>query len=194
VILRFLQNLFDRLGFIGVAGTTYNDAEAAMDAGRYWRARGILQPLAETGDPRAQFDLGGMYMMGQGVARDETKGTDWILKAANQGLADAELAIGSMYLLGEGFQRDTELAVEWLGRAAEDGQIEAQFLLGDKYLKGEEVKKDPAAAARLFRMAAEQGHPRAQNNLAMMHDEGNGVERSRGARTCNRAVQLGLNV
>ena len=65
MILRFFENLFDRLGSISVAGTTYKDAEIASNAGRYWRAAGILQPLAESGDPRAQFDLGGMHMMGR---------------------------------------------------------------------------------------------------------------------------------
>ena len=54
----------------------------------------------------------------------------------------------------------------------------AQFLLGKKYQEGAGVRQDFADAIKWYRKAAEQHEPRALHALAMMHTEGQGVEKS----------------
>ena len=44
------------------------------------------------------------------------------------------------------------------------------------YTKLYDVEKDPGAAVKWFRLAAEQGLPGSQITLAMMYEQGNGVE------------------
>lgn len=41
-------------------------------------------PLAEAGDPKAQYNIGRCYCLGMGVEDDKEKGLEWYLKSANQ--------------------------------------------------------------------------------------------------------------
>jgi uncharacterized protein len=45
--------------------------------GDYAAAYEFLRPLADTGDVRAQFDLGQLYANGWGVRRDYAKAVAW---------------------------------------------------------------------------------------------------------------------
>ena len=46
------------------------DAQSAYDNGQFEEARRIWVPLAEAGDPEAQFRLGLLFDLGQGVPKD----------------------------------------------------------------------------------------------------------------------------
>jgi TPR repeat protein len=52
----------------------------------------------------------------------------------------------------------------------------AQHGLGFMYLEGECVDKDPAKAVEWFQKAADQGLVGSLTTLAMMYEEGKGVE------------------
>ena len=97
---------------------------------------------AEAGDADAQSTLGGMYLVGIGVAKDEKKAAEWIAKAAEQGDADAQSALGGMYLEGRGVAKDEKMAAEWIAKAAEQGNSDAQFVLGSIYMEGRGVARD----------------------------------------------------
>ena len=45
----------------------------------------------------AQYDLGGMYYNGQGVAKNYAEAMKWFRKAADQGSANAQYGLGVMY-------------------------------------------------------------------------------------------------
>lgn len=45
---------------------------------------------AEGGMPEAQFNLGILYLNGQGVPRNPDKGVEWLKKSARQGLKEAK--------------------------------------------------------------------------------------------------------
>ena len=49
---------------------------------------------AEQGNPRAQFNLGGMYFNGDGAPKDSAQAVVWYRKAAEQGYADAQYNLG----------------------------------------------------------------------------------------------------
>ena len=57
----------------------------------------IFKPLAEQGDPKAQFNLGFLYRIGQGVNQDYQKAYHWYLLSAEQGYAEAQFKIGLMH-------------------------------------------------------------------------------------------------
>ena len=56
------------------------DAQAAYDRGKYALAIELWQPLAEQGNPAAQAGLGGLYLGGYGVARDEAVAMAWFAR------------------------------------------------------------------------------------------------------------------
>ncbi|HED18494.1 MAG TPA: sel1 repeat family protein, partial [Gammaproteobacteria bacterium] len=56
------------------------------------------------------------------------------------------------------------------------GYAIAQHGLGFMYLEGECVDKNPALAIEWFEKAAQQGLVGSQTTLAMMYEEGRGVE------------------
>jgi len=71
-----------------------------------------------------------MYMDGRGVAKDEKKGAQLLLQAAEKGLADAQSDIGNCYYRGKGVCRDYSLALLFFRKAAEQNNARAFFSIG----------------------------------------------------------------
>ncbi len=86
---------------------------AAYERGDYATSYRLFKPLAEQGDAEAQYNLGGMYAEGRGVAQDYGEATKWFRKAAEQGHAEAQYNLGGMYFRGRGVPRDFVLAHMW---------------------------------------------------------------------------------
>ena len=142
------------------------DFEAAM---LEWR------PLADTGDPRAQYYLGLMYARGEGVPADSLQAAHWFRKSAEQGNAQSQYHLGMLYANGKGVPEDDRQAIHWLGESARQGEARAQFNLGIMYELGEGVPKDDRQAVIWYQQAAEQGHARAQFGLGSMFAKGSGI-------------------
>ncbi len=75
----------------------------AYQRGDYATALRIFRQLADQGDIDAQFILGTLYDVGQGVTQDYAAAIRWYRKAADQGNAKAQSNLGIMYdnVLGE---------------------------------------------------------------------------------------------
>ena len=136
----------------------------------------VLRQMA-AGDAIAQFHLGGMYHLGEGVPQDFAAAAKWTRRAAEQGFAQAQNNLGVMYRNGKGVPQDNAEAARWFRCAAEQEDAKAQFNLGQVHHNGEGVPRDDAEAAKWFRRAAEQGDPQAQNNLGVMYHKGEGTSR-----------------
>jgi uncharacterized protein len=157
-----------------------DDGFEAYQRGDYATALRLFRPLAEHGNPFAQFSLGVMYRKGQGVARDLRGAANWYRVAAEQGDALAQFSLGLMYYGGEGVTQDHREAVKWFRLAAEQGDASGQFNLGAMYRGGQGVTQDYREAVKWFRPAAEQGHAKAQFNLGEMYNNGQGVTQDYG--------------
>ena len=153
----------------------YEAGEAALLSGDYATAWRILVPMAESGDARAQNDVGVMFGRGLGVPQSYSEAAVWIRRAAEQGNPYAQTTLGYMYYRARGVERDYQAAALWSRRAAEQGVAGAQTNLGMLYDKGQGVEQDYAEAARWYRRAAEQGFAEAQRNLGSMYEHGSGV-------------------
>ena len=81
-----------------------------------------FKPLAEQGQAEAQFYLGLIYYMGQGISEDYAEAFKWFRKAADQGLAQAQNNLGIMYETGQGVPKDYKEAVGTL-----DGSVESSL-------------------------------------------------------------------
>mgnify|MGYP002636056413 FL=1 len=73
----------------GLDAFSSGDGQAAL---REWG------PLAAQGDPRAQFWLGRMYAIGEGVNQDYIVAVDWYRRAAAQGFAIGQRGLGQHYV------------------------------------------------------------------------------------------------
>jgi len=106
-----------------VAGP-FEDGITAYKEGDYATARRLLRPLAEQGDARAQFSIGAMYTLGQGVPQDYAAAVSWYRKAAEQGEPSASLPSG-MYADGKGVPLDNVRAHMWFNLSGAQGNADA---------------------------------------------------------------------
>jgi TPR repeat protein len=77
-----------------------------------------LLPKAEAGDPVAQFNLARQYVLGEGMAVNQSEFIRWCRTAAEQGLPEAQYALGMCYRQGLGVERNTNEARAWMQKAA----------------------------------------------------------------------------
>lgn len=65
---------------------------------------------AEGGNPLGEYDLGDMYLRGNGMPQNDAEAFRWFQKAAAQGHTGARIKLGYMYAEGRGTKSDLEVA------------------------------------------------------------------------------------
>jgi len=65
-----------------------------------------FRQVAAQGDNAAQFQMGVMYTLGQGVKQDHKKAIKWYRDAAMQGDGNAQTNLGYFYKNGQGVKQD----------------------------------------------------------------------------------------
>ncbi len=129
------------LGLTAPAWAGFEEGKAAYNRGDYATALREWRPLAKQGDAEAQFFLGAMYNLGDGVPQDYAEALQWWRKAAEQGNAKAQFFLGSMYDKGQGVPQDYAKAHIWFTLAA------SGFPRG--YARDKAVKKRDIVAKRM---------------------------------------------
>jgi hypothetical protein len=131
------------------------DAKTAVTNQDFTKAHEILTPLAEQDNVEAQTMLGAMYVNGQGVEADATKGLELIMKAAKKGYEPAkvrafnlniELAnsgdtaamfnVGYMCFNGWGGTYESGVCLKWLENAGDIGHEKSAKILAKIYTEG----------------------------------------------------------
>lgn len=123
---------------------------AAFEAKEFRRSLQLLQPLAENGEPEAQYRLAVQYQAGLGVVQNPLQAYHWMRAAAEQDHDLALHGLGIMYLYGECVEKNEREAARWLQRAADQGLPGSMAALADMYEQGLGVEKDPARARKLY--------------------------------------------
>jgi TPR repeat protein len=159
---------------VAVAGP-FEEGTAALGRGDFAMAMQLLLPFANQGHASAQYGVGVMYALGEGVLQDDAQAALWFRKAADQGMPPAQAALGDAYLHGAGVQLDPSQALFWFRKAAESGDPDGQMKLGFMYEMGFAGSKDIAQAVLWDRKAADQGNPLAQEALGSLYFKGDGV-------------------
>lgn len=80
----------------GAALGDYRSGVAAWGRGDFAAAARDFRPAAETGDAEAQYMMGRLYSLGDGVPRDFVRAWQWFDRAARQGHAAAAEARQSL--------------------------------------------------------------------------------------------------
>ncbi|HEV2595784.1 MAG TPA: SPOR domain-containing protein [Sphingomicrobium sp.] len=130
----------------------------------YAAAVAIWRPLAQRGDPDAEFNLGQAYRLGRGVTIDLPMAKIWFEKAADAGHLDAETTLGLLL-----FQNGDHLAgLKWLRRAADQGEPRALLVYGTALYNGDGVSQDRVLGYSYVSRAANQGLAPAKDTLAQL--------------------------
>lgn len=80
-----------------------------------------VQERAAGGEAYAQYNLGLMHLVGEGVDQDAATGANWIRRAADQGHVAAIYTMGLLCLQGTGVARDWVEAYAWMRVAETEG-------------------------------------------------------------------------
>lgn len=120
-----MHNVFTVLVlFFALVSNVHADFQEGMNAYNnksYETAFKEFKKSAEQGHAMAQYNLGVMYKLGQGVAPDYKEAAEWYRQAAEQGILDAQKHLGKMYYSGSGVVEDKVLAHMWFNIAAANG-------------------------------------------------------------------------
>ena len=163
--------IFTVFWFGFVSNSFSADFDKGLDAARsgdYVTALKEFRPLAERGDPDAQYNLGVMYDKGYGIIEDDKEAVKWWHLAAEQEHVGAQYNLGVMYENGQGVLQDDKEAAKWYRLAAEQGDVDAQFNLGVMYAKGEGVIQDLVIAHMWSNIAASQGNEKGKKNREIL--------------------------
>jgi uncharacterized protein len=154
-------------------------AKSAVLIGDYATALRILEPLAESGDPVAQLNLGVMYRRGHGLEQDEARGLQLYKLSAEQGFAGAQHNLGAVLLNSATTLAERSAAVELFKLAAEQGNEPSAQVLDELFKIGLEAAKSGNYEEALKNWAplAESGSAQAQMNLGTMYSKGDGVKK-----------------
>jgi len=126
------------------------------------------QQAANSGEARAQYDLGIHYLKGDGVEKDSKSAIKWLKKSAGQDFVSAQYKLGLLYREGRKVGTDMDQAIEYFMMAADHGNASAQYMLGDIYQQGDGVEKDLEEAREWFELAAGHKFQKAQNALRLL--------------------------
>ncbi len=97
------------------AGQEAADRDDFETAATEWRR------AADEGDARAQYSLGFLHQMGDGVTRDYDQATHYYKMAAEQGHSGAQVALGNLCRMGLGMAKDYVMAYMWFSIATAGG-------------------------------------------------------------------------
>jgi TPR repeat protein len=141
------------LCFAGAAQADIARGIELFERGRFDEAAAVLAPLAEDGDPSAQYLLGIMYLNLMVEPPDDSSALALLEHAANAGHIQAQTELARMYRTGDGVDQDFAQMMVWYERAAEEGDVGAQLFVADGYGYGYGVEPDLVEAYKWYEIA-----------------------------------------
>ena len=139
-----------------------------------------IRPLAESGNPFYQFQLGRCYDRGEGVEQDYEQAIYWYTLSAEQGNHKAQNNLAYLYVNGNdfGIEQDFQKALYWLEKAAASGDSYACLNVGDMYRLGLGVEQNYKKTIEYYKKAEKLGAKEASDFIGHMYQYGFGVSQS----------------
>jgi TPR repeat protein len=153
-----------------------SQGERAVEAGAYDVAKQDFERAAEAGDADAMYNLGQLFLMGQGVTKDPRLALRWYQAAAERGHSSAMSRIAYMFQHGVGVTQNGGIASQWyvqatehaeadiaagkaripeLGADCEMGNGKICFSVGYAYAKGAGVSKSKDLSLQYFQKSCD---------------------------------------
>ena len=136
-------------------------------------ALSLALPLAEAGEPRAQYFAGVAYLsdmfpIGDTVPVDRAKAIAWLEKAAAQDLPAAIVALGDLHLAGRGFPANEAIAEQLFRRASALDYSVAETRIGVSLAINAKTLDEFAVSLPYFQRGRDRGDDLAMNVLRQL--------------------------
>ncbi len=157
------------------AGTEALCDTDTMAAARAFKRLSIpeIQKLADSGDARAQAELGARYGLGAGVPKDYARAIELLRQAAAKNNADAQYYLGTAFSTGSGVPKDNAQATLWYELAAGQHHPAAEYVMADLTGNGKAgIGRSPSAAMYFLWDSAAQGYEPAEALLGYVFHAG----------------------
>ena len=146
------------------AAQDFNKALAAKEAGDFETALAELLPLAEGGDPKAEFLIGQIYLNDHESPENCSKAVELHVSSAKKGYAKAQSELGWMYETGTCVEENFLEMANWYDAAIKNGDLKAEMRYANKLISwGDE--NSVALAIPILESAANNGNIEAQSKL-----------------------------
>lgn len=110
-------------------GYLYETGQGGLQQ-NYAEAEKWYRLAAEQGDVSGQYNLGLLYLRGNGVQKNYLKAEKWLRKAAEQDFAEAQHDLGVLYSVGgSGLQIDLVEAYKWILIASTNKVVRVEISL-----------------------------------------------------------------
>jgi TPR repeat protein len=130
----------------------------------------LMESFIAEGYYKASYDLGQMYLQGNGVEEDTEKAIHYFTQSAENGMVQGAYQLGCIY---QG--TDEEKSFEWYRKAAEAGLPEALNNVGSCYFFGRGTDIDYERAFQSYKASAEKGNVEGAMNTGICYASGKGV-------------------
>jgi uncharacterized protein len=198
-----------------IALSGFDEGVVNYRVGNYKDAFKEWTEAAQQGDADAQYNLGCLYVRGEGVPQNRALAIEWFQRAADQDDLDAtiwlfsanpqtddsrkkffskKLRSSSKFHITFVAQRSDGQAMRWPCATDEKDGAVIEFKIGVMYENGGMgLPQDDKQAAEWYRRASERNFADAQTKLAYLYAAGRGVEQSQieAARLIRRAAEQG---
>ncbi len=118
---------------------------------------------------RAQFFLGSLNDLGEGIEQNYAEALRWYRLAADQGDEESQYRIGMMYAEGRGVEQDYSEAAKWFRVSSED-DIHDYDRAGELVVDPEYLTQEVEGARTKLRQLAERKDPAAQFHLGLLEE------------------------
>ncbi len=112
---------------------------------------------ADAGSGEAAFNVGVMYLEGEGVTADDREAVRWLRRSVDRGSLPAAARLGTMALMEKGGLTPGADCTQWLKIAADAGDPTAMLNLGTVFFHGKGAQPDFLEAYMWFTLAAQRG-------------------------------------
>jgi len=140
---------------------------------------GFLRSAAEGGYPEAMYDLGRIYLTGDGVVRNHDEAFHWLEEAHQAGEHRAATQLGLCYANGLGVVKNESIAFDyWVDGTMRQHDPESVRYLGIAYEEGIGIEKDENRALHLYEIAANNQDVQSMFLVGHCYENGIGCERN----------------
>ena len=156
--------------------------EALSQSEDYFEAQRLLEPLAEGGDPEAQYLMAYCYTKASNPDLFPPKYVNiYLEKAAAQGHLKAQYFLAQNYRIGFNGTEDPVLSAKWYEEAAKQGHAKAAAFTGLNHETGVKglYPADPKTAVHGYQISAEADDPLGLYFLGLAYENGIGTDADR---------------
>lgn len=172
------------------ADRLFSQAIQCARGGNYTEAAKYYKQALQYGHPKAQNNLGNLYKVGRGVARDVQEAFRLYMASAQQGNTTAMRNVALCYQDGIGTAADFDQAVAWLMTAAEQKDHYACAALASAYTKWNH--KDDEKCLYWHKKAAEYGNADSMFALGAFYaQKGDHLDPDQAVRYYDSAARVG---